>query len=77
MKKIYTDLLLIGSILASIGGVAAFILLFARDFNIFILILAPVILACYQFPAVGLYWLYKKYRPQKPDKPANDQDLHV
>jgi Na+/H+ antiporter NhaD/arsenite permease-like protein len=69
MKRTYAGLLLIGSILAAVVGVATFIFLFARDFNVYTLILSPVILACYQIPAVVLYWLYKRARQpeQEPD----------
>ena len=69
MKKVYTDLLLIGSICASLLGILAFIVLFIPDINIYWVILSPVIIACYQIPAVVLYWLYKKNRP--PD--SNDK----
>lgn len=71
MQKTYVrGLLLIGSILAAIGGVAAFVFLFVRDFNIYILILSPVILACYEIPATVLYWLYKRAR--QPDQPPEE-----
>ena len=72
MPKTYAGLLLIGSILAAIGGVAAFIFLFFRDFNVYILILAPVILACYEIPAAVLYWMYKRAR--HPDQVPEDTD---
>ncbi len=69
MPKTYAGLLLVGSILAAFGGVAAFIFLFVRDFNVYILILSPVILACYEIPAAMLYRLYKrtKLQGQKPE----------
>lgn len=60
MKKIHTWPLLAASILASIGGVAAFVFLFVLDFNIYWLILSPIIFALYQWPAVYFYWLWKK-----------------
>ncbi len=65
MAKTTTGLLLVGSILASIGGVAAFLFLFLRDFNVFTLIVAPVILACYQAPAALLFWLYRRRRQRE------------
>lgn len=68
MRKIYLDLLLIGSILTSLGGFAGFIVLFVPDFNIFRLILAPVIIACYQIPAVLLFGLYKKNKQKLSDQ---------
>ncbi len=72
MQKINLDLLLIGSILASLGGFAGFIILFIPDFNIFRLILAPVIIACYQIPAVVLFGLHKK-KKQKLSNPDQEE----
>jgi hypothetical protein len=65
MKEIFSHLLLATSILASLAGVAAFIFLFAPDFNIYWLILSPIILALYQTPAIFLYRLWKKRKTQK------------
>jgi hypothetical protein len=65
LERTTTALLLIGSILASIGGVAAFLFLFLRDFNVFTLIVSPVILACYQGPAALLFWLYRRRRQRE------------
>lgn len=67
VKKVYTDLLLIGSICASLLGIAVFLVLFIPDMNIYWIILSPVIIVCYQIPAVFLYWLYKKNRPSDPN----------
>jgi len=72
LQKINLNLLLIGSILASLGGFAWFIILFIPDFNIFRLILAPVIIACYQIPAVVLFGLYKK-KKQKLSNPGKEK----
>jgi len=66
MKEIFSHLLLAASILASIAGVAAFIFLFAPNFNIYWLILSPIILAFYQAPAVFLYRLWKKRKRREP-----------
>ncbi len=65
MQGKYSGLLLVGSILASIGGIAAFIVLFLPDFNVYWLILSPVIISCYQAPAAFLFWLYKKEKDKK------------
>jgi len=61
--------LLVASILLSLAGLGGFVALFARDFNVYWLILSPVIIALYQLPAVYVFWLYKK-RTRKP--PAGD-----
>jgi len=60
-------LLLIGSIVASAAGIAAFCWLFIPRFNIFWLILSPVILVCYQFPAVILFGAYKRRKKKNAD----------
>ncbi|MFW6140311.1 MAG: hypothetical protein ACOC5S_03040 [Acidobacteriota bacterium] len=60
MKKFYAPLLLIGSIITAVGGLVGFFLLFIPDFNVYWLILSPIIIAFYEAPAVFLYWLYKK-----------------
>lgn len=60
MKRVYSYLWLGGIFLASAGGIAAFIVLFVLDFNIYWLILSPIIFALYQAPAVLLFSLWKK-----------------
>lgn len=47
----------------SLAGLAAFLFLFIRDFSIYWLILSPVILAIYQFPAFLVFRIYRKRRP--------------
>jgi hypothetical protein len=54
--------LLAFSILLSAGGLAGFVYLFVRDFNVYWLFLAPVIIAVYQLPAAFVFWLYKRKR---------------
>ncbi len=56
---------LVIAIIVFIGGLAAFFFLFILDFNIYWLILAPVILAIYQSPAAYFFWLYKKTKRAK------------
>ena len=46
----------------SVAGLAGFVYLFVRDFNIYWLILSPVIIAFYQVPAAFVFWLHKKRR---------------
>ncbi len=50
------------AVLFSAAGLAGFLYLFVRDFNIYWLILSPVIIALYQVPAVFVFWLHKKNR---------------
>jgi hypothetical protein len=65
MNKFISSLWLTSSILLSLGGIAAFIYLFVLDFNIYWLILSPVILAVYQIPAAYVFWLWKKKKKNK------------
>jgi len=60
LKKTNSILLLTASIIASLFGVFLFIFLFILDFNVYWLILTPIIFALYQAPAAYLFWLYKK-----------------
>lgn len=60
--KFLSPFFLVLSIIFSIFGIVFFILLFLPEFNIYWLILAPVILAIYQLPAVCLFWLHKKFK---------------
>jgi hypothetical protein len=57
---------LVISVVLSLGGVGGFLYLFIRDFNVYWLILSPIILAIYQFPAVYFYWLYKRSGAKRP-----------
>jgi len=50
------------AVLLSVAGLAGFLYLFVRDFNIYWLILSPIIIALYQVPAAFVFWLHKKKR---------------
>jgi hypothetical protein len=66
------------ALVLSILGIAGFIFLFIRDFNIYWLILSPVILVVYQFPAVAVFWIYKKKRERRGRREERiEQDLSV
>ncbi len=58
------------AIVLSIVGFVGFVWLFVRDFNIYWLILSPVIIALYQIPAVFFYWLYKRSGIRTPPAAA-------
>jgi len=62
---------LIASILASLGGIAAFLFLYVKDINIYWLIISPIILTLYQAPAVILFKFYKKYRRKAVEEPGD------
>jgi hypothetical protein len=67
VKNIIPTVWLVASIIACLGGLAAFVFLFVFDFNIYWLILSPVILAIYESPAAYFFWLYKKTKKNAPD----------
>jgi hypothetical protein len=77
VKKLYLYLLLFASIMAFIGGIALFIILFMPDFNIYWLIISPIILALYQAPAAYLFYLYRKtkHRIQAEGSEPPGEDL--
>jgi hypothetical protein len=54
--------LLVLAVILSLAGVGGFLFLFLRDFNVYWVILAPVILAVYQLPAAFVLWLRKRRR---------------
>jgi len=60
LNRAVSSLLLAASILLSLGGIAAFVVLFVLEFNVYWLILSPVIFAVYQIPAVFVYWIWKR-----------------
>lgn len=65
---------LVTSILFCLGGLAVFIFLFVLDFNVYWLILSPIILAIYESPAAFFFWLYKKTRSVDTAKKKNAPD---
>ena len=69
--------MLLVAIVLSLLGIAAFVFLFAHDFNIYWLILSPVILAIYEFPAVLALWLYKRKKNKaRSVHPVQPPDPH-
>ena len=69
--------LLVASILLSLAGVGAFLWIFGRNFNIYWLILSPVIIVLYQFPAVYVFRLYRRRlagAKRAEDRPADARD---
>lgn len=74
MSKFQSLIWIAGSILFSIGGLVAFLLLFIPDFNVYWLILSPIILALYQAPAVLVFYLYKKRKRKLEEEDSSDQN---
>jgi len=62
MERIPPFAWLVAALLTGAGGVIAFVFLFLLDFNIYWLILSPLILAIYESPAAFFFWMYKRNR---------------
>lgn len=72
-----TKALLLASVLLSLAGIGAFLWIFGRDFNIYWLILSPVIIVLYQLPAVYVFRLYRQKlagTKRAEDRPADGRD---
>ena len=76
----YSTALGVGLSLAlSLAGLAGFILLFAGRMTFFGIIIAPVIFAVYQIPAVVVYALWKKknrkdlIEPEISEEPPSEE----
>ena len=53
---------LIASLVLGLAGIGGFVWIATRDFNIYWLILSPVIITLYELPAVYVFRLYRKKR---------------
>ena len=54
------------AIALSLGGIVGFVLLFIPQMDMYWFILAPMIFAVYQIPAVVVFALWKKEAPESP-----------
>ena len=61
-RDVLARVYLVLSIVLCLAGLAGFVFLFARDLNVYWLILSPVIIAVYQVPAAYFFWLHKRAR---------------
>jgi len=73
VNKIIPYFFLCASIVACIGGIVLFIVLFTPDFNIYWLILSPVIFALYQAPAAYLFRLYRRTKNKVQEAPLDEE----
>ena len=60
--KTGATLYLAAAVVLGLAGIGGFVFLFARNFNIYWLILSPVIITLYELPAVYAFRLYRKRR---------------
>jgi hypothetical protein len=59
---------LIASVGLGLAGIGAFVWIFARNFNMYWLILSPVIITLYELPAVFAFRLYRKKRAAEAER---------
>lgn len=52
----------------SLAGLAAFFILFIPDFNVYWLIVSPLVIAVYQMPAVLLFYVYRKRKKKNLER---------
>ena len=70
-------ILLILSLLLSLGGFAGFVYLFLLDLTVYWIILSPVILALYELPAVYVYWHYRRRKARRSGRDGPDRNPGV
>jgi hypothetical protein len=51
---------LVAAIVLALAGIGAFVWLSVLNFNLYWLILSPVIIAVYELPAFYAFWLYRR-----------------
>ena len=72
MSKLHSTLWIMGAILLSAAGLAAFFILFIPDFNVYWLIVSPLVIAVYQIPAVVFFYFYKKKKRKTVEQDIED-----
>ncbi|MCX6559607.1 MAG: hypothetical protein NTZ26_03760 [Candidatus Aminicenantes bacterium] len=77
MRRTGTFLFLAASVVFSLGGLTAFVLIFARHMNVYWFILSPLILAVYQFPGVVMLWLWRRRKKMDSPTPEETSDEKV
>jgi hypothetical protein len=73
MRKSFSALVVCTAVLLSVAGATGFILLFVPRINVYWIILAPVIFAVYQIPAVIVYAFWKRKRSKGLAGPDDSQ----
>ncbi len=53
---------LFAAVVLAMAGIGAFVWISVLNFNIYWLILSPVIIAVYELPAFYAFWLYRRKR---------------
>ena len=66
--KTGATLYLAAAVVLGLAGIGGFVFLFAGNFNIYWLILSPVIITLYELPAVYAFRLYRKRRAAEAER---------
>ena len=75
-SKAATGSLFITSVVLGLAGIGGFVWIFARNFNIYWLILSPVIITLYELPAVYAFRLYRKRRAAGAELGEAEEQAH-
>ena len=74
--KTGATLYLAAAVVLGLAGIGGFVFLFARNFNIYWLILSPVIITLYELPAVYAFRLYRKRRAAGVELGEAEEQAH-
>jgi len=74
--KTGATLYLAAAVVLGLAGIGGFVFLFARNFNIYWLILSPVIITLYELPAVYAFRLYRKRRAAGAELGEAEEQAH-
>jgi len=74
--KIGATLYLAAAVVLGLAGIGGFVFLFAGNFNIYWLILSPVIITLYELPAVYAFRLYRKRRAAGAELGEAEEQAH-
>ena len=74
--KTGATLYLAAAVVLGLAGIGGFVFLFARNFNIYGLILSPVIITLYELPAVYAFRLYRKRRAAGAELGEAEEQAH-
>ena len=74
--KTGATLYLAAAVVLGLAGIGGFVFLFARNFNIYWLILSPIIITLYELPAVYAFRLYRKRRAAGAELGEAEEQAH-
>jgi uncharacterized membrane protein YdfJ with MMPL/SSD domain len=66
--KVSAGAYLVAAVVLAAAGIGAYVWISILNFNIYWLILSPVIIAVYELPAFYTFWLYRRKRRASASK---------